>query len=137
MAYPKPKDVPGETARRPQPGVKIDPALIIKFLHQFNGNISRVADKIGCDRGTIHRHIERDENVKKAVQEARERINDELEDVAATQALSGNAYMTTFLLKTRCKTRGYGFDESNNNVKDMATAAFEFVVNKSKNPAET
>ncbi len=135
MAYPKARlAVP---ARNPQPGVEIDKTLIIKYLHQFNGNISRVADKIGCNRCSIQRWVNKDKDVAQALSESRERINDALEDVAAEKALAGDGYMTTFLLKTRCRSRGYSFDESNNNVKDMATAAFEFVVNRSKNPAET
>ena len=47
-----------------------------------------------------------------------------------------DATMRIFLLKTLGRHRGYEQDDNMNAAKDIAKAAFDFIINKSKNPAE-
>ena len=45
---------------------------------------------------------------------------------------SQDTTLQLFLLKTQGKSRGYDQDEAKNAAKDIATAAFDFIVSKSK-----
>ena len=138
MAFPKRIGKLGEKAKRPSlvplmPMLKDD---IITWLRKFNGNISRTADKLGCTRFTLHRIIDKDEDLKIVKEETRERFIDTLEDCSWNKALDGDTTMQLFLLKTIGRKRGYDQNEQTSS-SDIAKAAFEFVLNKSKNPAES
>ena len=50
---------------------------------------------------------------------------------------SNDTGLQCFILKTQGRSRGYDQDEMKNCAKDIATAAFDFIINKSKNPAES
>jgi hypothetical protein len=71
------------------------------------------------------------------LKDARERQLDTLEQSCFDRAIETNdTTLQLFLLKTQGKSRGYEQSEAQNTAKDIATAAFDFIVNKSKNPAE-
>ena len=104
---------------------------------KHGGNLSRVADAIGSNRYVIRRRCDADPELKQALENARERQIDELEENVWDRAKNSNdTTLQLFLLKTQAKHRGYEQDEAKNAAKDIATAAFDFIVNKSKNPAE-
>ena len=133
MAFPKPKK-----AKRPHPGVPLDSAVIIELVHKHKGNLSRVADAIGCARSTIQDKMNREPEIKKAVMDERERFVDELEDSCEYQAIhEKDTALKIFLLKTRARARGYEQDMNPNATQDIAKAAFDFVLNKTANPAES
>ena len=139
MGYPTVKkgNKVGEIAKRPHPGVPLKTDVIIDLVKKFRGNLSRVADSIGCARSTIQDKMNREPELKKAVQDARERWIDDLEDNVWDRAVESNdTCLQLFLLKTQGKHRGYEQSEAQNTAKDIATAAFDFIINKSKNPAE-
>lgn len=136
MAYPKGDARTGEKSKRPSNGVKIPSELIIEALRKSRGNISRAADKIGICRSTLHLRIKEEPEIKQVVDEYRERFLDDLEDVFQNKALSGDTVSGLFLLKTIGKKRGYDQDRDVM-VEGAARAAIDFVMNKSKNPAET
>lgn len=136
MAYPKREDVPANTARKPMRGVKVDDELIIKALTKYNGNISRAADYIGCNRSTIQRRVNDDLNVKDVYESLRERDIDITEDVFRDKILSGDTSCVLFALKTRGRKRGY--DSERDVIVESATrGVLDFIVNRSKNPAES
>ena len=133
MAYPKPKD----KARRPQPAIPVDSSLVMQLITKYGGNISQIADAIGCNRSTIQRKIDREPELKDALVASRERWIDDIEQSVFTRANSSNdTALQCFVLKTQAKHRGWEQSEAQNTAKDIATAAFDFIVNKSKNPAE-
>ena len=134
-----PKQTKATKARDPQPGIKVDREAIIKALHAHRGNISQAAHFLGCARLTIHRACESDSLVKEAREQARETFLDELEDSCEYEAINNsNAHvLKMFLLKTRGKHRGYEQDDNKNHAQDIAKAAFDFVLNKTANPAES
>lgn len=127
----------GEKAKRPRPGVPLDKNQILELIPKTHGNISRIADALGSTRGTVRRRIDSDLELKTALEDARERVIDELEESVWDRAMNSNdTTLQLFLLKTQAKHRGYEQDEAKNAAKDIATAAFDFIINKSKNPAE-
>lgn len=137
--FPKGKKRIADLARDPQPGIKVDRDAIIKALHDTKGNISQAALRLGCARLTIHRAVEADSLVKEAREQAREAFVDELEDSAEFEAINNpNAHvLKMFLLKTRARHRGYEQDDNKQHAQDIAKAAFDFVLNKTANPAES
>ena len=127
----------GEKAKAPRPGIPLDKNQILELIPKTHGNISRIADALGSTRGTVRRRIDADLELKTALEDARERVIDELEESVWDRAMNSNdTTLQLFLLKTQAKHRGYEQDEAKNTAKDIATAAFDFIINKSKNPAE-
>ncbi len=127
----------GEKAKQPRAGVPLDKKTIAELIVKSHGNLSRVADALGSTRTSIRRVIDRDPELGDLLEEARERRIDLLEDSCWEDAInSRDTGMRCFLLKTQARHRGYDQDESKNTARDIATAAFDFIVNKSKNPAE-
>lgn len=127
----------GERAKRPHAGIALNKETIASLIVKHTGNVSRIADSIGSCRGSVSAFINRDPELIAALKQARERQLDELEASCFERAIETNdTTLQLFLLKTQGKSRGYEQSEAQNAAKDIATAAFDFIVNKSKNPAE-
>lgn len=126
-----------DKARHPRHNVPLElqREKIKPLITKYYGNVSRTADAIGCSRKAMDHYIKSDAELKTILEQARERTIDELEDAAMNQALNGSPVMTIFLLKTRGKTRGYD-QQWHKSPEDIAQAAFAYMSNKSKNPAE-
>ena len=57
MGFPKGSKRLGEKAKEPkQNGIKLDDAVILPLITKYRGNISRIADAMGCNRSTIRLH---------------------------------------------------------------------------------
>ncbi len=139
MAFPSKKkgNLIGETATRPLPGIPLNRETIKDLIPKCNGNLSRIAESMGTTRGTVRNRINNDEELKLLLEDIRERRIDILEDACFQDAVEGrDTGLRCFLLKTQARHRGYDQDDNKNAAKDIATAAFDFIVNKSKNPAE-
>jgi predicted transcriptional regulator len=121
----------GEKAKRPHPGIALDKNTILELIAKHGGNLSRVADAMGSTRHTIRRHCDNDKELGEALENARERFIDELEESVWDRAIeSKDTTLQLFLLKTQAKHRGYDQDEAKNAAKDIATAAFDFIISK-------
>jgi hypothetical protein len=132
-----PKNRLGEKAKRPHPGVPIKSDIVLDLIHKHRGNISRIADSLGCARSSIRDKIHREPDLKQALDDTRERWIDEIEESVLHRANESNdTALQAFVLKTQARHRGWEQSEAQNTAKDIATAAFDFIVNKSKNPAE-
>ncbi len=140
MAFPSVKKgnkLGDSPVKQPRPGLPLNKEQIKPLIPRLNGNLSRIAESIGTNRYSLRRFIEKDEELKQALEDSRERVLDELEDVVWQDAIEHkDPAMRCFLLKTRGKHRGYDQDDNKSMAKDIASAAFEYIVNKSKNPAE-
>ena len=124
-----------DKAKRPHPGIALDEKLIAKLIVQHTGNVSRVADTIGSCRGSVSQVIDRSPELKQMLKQARERQLDELEQSCFDRAMESNdTTLQLFLLKTQGKSRGYDQDEAKNAAKDIATAAFDFIISKQAKP---
>lgn len=121
----------GEKAKRPKPGIPLDKNTILELIAKHGGNLSRVADALGTTRHTIRRRCDDDKELGEALENARERQIDELEESVWDRAKqSKDTTLQLFLLKTQAKHRGYDQDEAKNAAKDIATAAFDFIISK-------
>lgn len=123
----------GEKAKRPRPGMPFDKTVIMDLIVQYTGNLSRVAESIGSSRGAVRNFVDRNQDVKDLLIDQRERQLDELEASCFERAIDTNdTTLQLFLLKTQGKSRGYDQNEAQNAAKDIATAAFDFIVSKQK-----
>lgn len=121
----------GEKAKRPKPGIPLDKNTMLELIAKHGGNLSRVADALGTTRHTIRRRCDDDKELGEALENARERQIDELEESVWDRAKQSNdTTLQLFLLKTQAKHRGYDQDEAKNAAKDIATAAFDFIISK-------
>jgi hypothetical protein len=135
--FPKGQDRKGDKAKQPHAGIALDKTISIdkvKALLQANhGNIARTADIIGTCRGTLSRMIEKYPDLTETLKQCRERQLDQLEQSCFDRAIeTQDTTLQLFLLKTQGKSRGYDQNEAQNAAKDIATAAFDFIVNKTK-----
>lgn len=128
----------GEKAKHPKPGIPLNKKMILDQILKYEGNLSRVADSIGSSRGAVRNFVDKDEELKQVLKDCRERQIDDLEASVFQRAKDSNdTTLQLFVLKTQGKHRGWEQSEAQNAAKDIATAAFDFIVNKSKNPAES
>ena len=129
--FPKGDKRTGEKTKRPHPGVPLDIKLVDKLIKEHTGNVSRVADTLGVCRGVIRRLIDKQESLQITLKQARERQLDELEKSCFDRAIETNdTTLQLFLLKTQGKSRGYDQNEAQHAARDIATAAFDFIVSK-------
>ena len=123
----------GEKSKRPKPGIPLDQNVIADLITKCQGNLSRVADTMGSSRGAVRNVVDRHPELQELLRQARERQLDELEQTVFDRAMESNdTTLQLFLLKTQGKSRGYDQNEAQNAAKDIATAAFDFIVNKQK-----
>lgn len=121
----------GEKAKRPMPGIPLDKNILLELIEKHRGNLSRIADALGTTRVCVRKRCQNDPELGDALEEARERSIDELEKACWDDAIeTRDTALRCFLLKTQAKHRGYDQDESKNAAKDIATAAFDFIISK-------
>lgn len=120
-----------EKAKRPLKGVPLNKNTILDLIVKTHGNLSRIADAMGSTRTSIRTKINSCPVLQEALLSSRERIIDQLEESVWDRAIeSKDTTLQLFLLKTQAKHRGYEQDEAKNSAKDIATAAFDFIVKK-------
>jgi hypothetical protein len=131
--FPKGEKRKGEKASQPRPGIPLDKVTMMTLIKEHNGNLSRVADIMGSERHVIRRRCDADPELLEALKSARERQIDRLEQVVFERAEESNdTTLQLFILKTQGRHRGWDQSEAQNTAKDIATAAFDFIINKSK-----
>lgn len=136
--YPKKEKMIGCKAKQPHPGMPLDKSKIAELIKIHTGNISRVADAMGTTRGTIRAHCDRDPELKQCLIDARERWIDDIElSVLSRAHETTDTGLQCFVLKTQARHRGWDQSEGKEAAADIAKAAFDFILNKSKNPAES
>ena len=126
-----PKKKLGDKAKRPLPGIPLDKETLLMLITKHRGNISRVADTLGTTRVCVRNRINKDPDLKNALDEARDRWLDDIEESVLSRAYESNdTGLQCFVLKTQGKHRGWDQDENKNAAKDIATAAFDFIISK-------
>lgn len=133
MAYPHSKGTARAVkAKHPVAGVALDKGVVSSLITKYKGNVSMVADAMGSCRGSVSRMIHNHPELVEQLKQARERQLDQLEQTVFDRAIDEkDTTLQLFLLKTQGKSRGYDQDEAKNHAKDIATAAFEFIISKS------
>lgn len=123
----------GEKAKRAKPGIPLDKKIIEELIVQEHGNLSRVADRMGTTRLAVRNVINADTNLTELLEEQRERKIDRLEESVWLRAEESNdTGLQAFILKTQARHRGWDQSEASQTAKDIASAAFQFIMDKSK-----
>ena len=86
---------------------KITTDVLTKLIDDYSGNLSMVARSLGLSRMTIYRFIDNHPTCKVALDEAREKMIDNVESKLYNKALEGDTTAMIFFLKTQGKSRGY------------------------------
>lgn len=126
-----------EVAKKPHAGIPLDKNMVEAQIIKYAGNLSRAAESIGSSRGSLRQFIDRHPDLKQILIDQRERQIDDLEESVFQRAVDSNdTCLQLFVLKTQGKHRGWDQSDNQNMAQDIAKAAFDFIINKSKNPAE-
>ena len=133
-------NVRGEKALQPRPGIPLVDSLskesVLALIREHSGNLGHIADVVGTTRGALRRLCDNNEELKTALSDSRERALDNLESSVWSRAInSADTSLQTFLLKSQGRERGYDTHEDRNAAKDIATAAFDFIISKSASKA--
>ena len=121
MASQKPKVTTKKAM--PQNPQKLTPEIILKAIEGSRGILAVVARRCGVARKTIYEYMERYPELKAALADARETLNDDVEMTIADDMLGGwvenpdkpgekfyrypNAVLLMFWAKTQMKNRGF------------------------------
>lgn len=126
-----------DKAPAPRRGIPLDKSQILDLIPKLRGNISAIADHLGCSRKAVHKNCQDDPELAEALAQARERRVDKLEETVWDRAINGvDTGLQIFLLKTQAKSRGYAQESNADLAKDIAQEAFKFIIDRSKNPVD-
>lgn len=82
-------------------------AKIIAALKESRGLVAVAARKLGISRQQIYRRMQSNDQVREAVEEARDFTTDTAEAALFKAIAAGEAWAVCFYLKTQGKDRGY------------------------------
>lgn len=77
------------------------------LIDEMMGNVSMVARALNVSRTTLYNYINSHSTVKAKLDEAREKMIDNVESKLYSRALDGDVTSMIFFLKTQGKGRGY------------------------------
>lgn len=80
---------------------------VILILENTGGNVAEACKAVNIHRSAFYRWKEKDPKFAAAVENATEKVKDNVESALYKNALEGNVAAQIFYLKTRCKDRGY------------------------------
>lgn len=124
-----------DVAEQAHSAIPLDREKLKFLLIKYKGNLTRVAIALGCARLSIQRIVRNEPEIKEILEDARERVIDDVEDAFTEKAIKGDTTAGIFFLKTRGRERGYDQD-FRADIEAVTRAAMSFALNKSKNPAE-
>ncbi len=88
--------------------MKVTKKRLLNAITGSYGNITVIAKKLGCQRAAVYEFLKKDEEVKTAVEQERERIVDLAENKLVDRLNKGDTTLIVMTLKTLGKNRGYG-----------------------------
>lgn len=136
MPFPKGDKRTGIKSKNPSVRTKVSTEAILEAIKKCRGNLSRAADRLGICRQTLDSRRKSEAVIQSTLDTCRERFLDETEDVFQNKVLAGDTVSMLFALKTIGKKRGY--DQDRDVIVEGATRGIlDFIVNRSKNPAES
>lgn len=80
---------------------------ILEHVEESKGNMTTLASLVGCSRDTLYRRMEKDPEVKAAIESVRESTTDKIESALINKALNGDITAQIFYLKTMGRSRGW------------------------------
>lgn len=99
-------------------GVPIDKEKLISQIYQCQGNLNRVAERLGVLRTSLSRQVREDPRIKAAVDEAREARTDKAEGViydfmdSETPSIALDAAKFELTKSKHGRARGWGSDDT-------------------------
>lgn len=87
---------------------EIPVAELVSIIEEKRGNIANIARHYGMTRGTIYNRIKESALAQQALEDARESMLDQAENILYNKVLEGNTVELIFFLKTQGYKRGYG-----------------------------
>ena len=87
--------------------MKLKAGAVIELIDKHHGNLSVVSRALHVSRQTVYKFLSTHPTVQDALDEARERMIDNVESALYNQALGDNVTAQIFFLKTQGKKRGY------------------------------
>lgn len=88
-------------------GGKLTIKRVMPLIDEYHGNLSAISRKLAVSRSTLYKLIDRYPALGEALNEAREKMVDNVESTLYSKALDGDTACMIFFLKTQGKTRGY------------------------------
>ncbi len=85
--------------------IKFDEA--IAAINGTRGNVTKIADKLGCTRENVYRLRHKWAKFDKAIVDEKDKFKDLIETTIEDEAINGNTTMLIFYAKTQMKDRGY------------------------------
>ena len=79
----------------------------LSVIPDTRGNISKIAEKVGCSRPTVYKAMKDWSTVADAIKEEKERFKDQMETTIEQKCLDGDTTMMIFYAKTQMRDRGY------------------------------
>lgn len=120
-----------DKAKRPHAGIPLNKKIIEELVVKHRGNVSKVADAMGSTRQSVSHVISKDPHLTEVLKGARERWLDDIEESVLSRANESNdTALQCFVLKTQGRHRGWDQDDQRNATKEVANAAFEFILNR-------
>ena len=80
---------------------------MIDAITEARGFVTEAAESLGCSRRTVYRYLDDYSTVAEALEDAREKRHDFVENKLMQAVDQGNITAIIFYLKTQCKDRGY------------------------------
>ena len=80
---------------------------MIEAIKGGRGFVTEAADKLGVSRQTFYTYLKRYTTVQQALEDARERRHEMVENKLMSLIAQGNVAAVIFYLKTQCKHLGY------------------------------
>lgn len=118
------------------PGVPLDKEKIKELIIKYEGNVTAVARAMQCARRSITRIVNTNPEMQEILEEARERLIDDVIDVFVKKVKKGDdTAAMIFWLKMQARSRGFDA-EFQVDMKEVTRQALDFALNKSRNPAE-
>jgi hypothetical protein len=87
--------------------LKLNAEQAIAAIQQHMGNVTMAARACGVSRQTFYDFMAKHATVKRALDEARETMIDNVESRLYSKALAGEGWAVCFFLKTQGHKRGY------------------------------
>jgi len=88
-------------------GKRLHKPAIIKAIRNSYGNITIIAERLGCERMTIYNWLQKDEEIAQMIKDEREKIVDLAESKLVSKVEEGSETMIALVLKTLGRERGY------------------------------
>ena len=126
---------PGTPSRRTAK-FPLDKTLLKNAIKKHEGCLSYIAEDLGCGRSAVREAINADQELKRDLENARERVVDEIECSAQDGARSSDPRRDTlkmFMLKTR---RRETYEQRDEMLASALSDALGFVMDRSASPVK-